>query len=759
MSDAGILSDIRVLELGSGIAAPLASMLLAEAGAEVVKVEPPGGDPTRERPGFSVWNRSKQSVVLDLANLDDQASLQTLLRGADVLVHDLPAAAARARGWDPASLAARHPALVVCGVPPYPAGHPDQDREGGDSRVLARLGLMDEQQGHRPGPIFVRIPLGSFCGAWLAAAGVVARLIARGRTGHAGSASTSLLQGALVPMTMHWARAGEPSPGFATGLPKAGVPTLFECKDGVWLHLMRPPENSPLMRRELEAIGEARVAELDAAGPQMPLAPHFGANIEAFLKHDSAVWLEDLWANDVPVQPAVSLGEIYFDEQAISNDYVVTVEDPELGKVRQPGHAYTTEPPARIKGPAPRLGAQTTAILGKRRVRKRFEPSGDPTAAPLAGMRVLDLGNFLAGPLAPMLLSDLGADVIKLEATTGDMMRPTARVFDGCQRGKRGIALDLKNAKARPILEKLVAASDVVHHNLRMPAALRLGLGYDDLRAIRPDLVYCHVSSYGPRGPRKDWPGFDQLFQAQSGWEYEGAGSGNPPMWHRFGMMDHQCALASLFATLLGVRERDRTGEGQFVSASLLGASILSVSETVVLPDGSLAPFERLDADQMGVSESHRLFACRDGWILVEAPDSAAIVGALGVDTASSQTSDVEGGRVAAIERAFAARSADDALAALGRVKIPAEPVRLDQLNSFLESEENRELGLSVRYPHASYGWTEQIGSLWQMAPARLAIERAAPALGQHSREILAEIGLAEGEIEALIADGVAIAR
>lgn len=746
MPDPGILHDIRVLECASGIAAPLAAMHLAEAGADVVKIEPPGGDPTRAQPGFAVWNRSKRSALLALDDAADAAAFDRLLASADVLIHDLPAARARARGWDAATLAARQPGLIVCGVPPYPVGHVDEDRVGNDTLVFARLGLMDEQRGHRPGPIFLRMPFASFGAAWLAACGVVARLIARDGTGRAGAAGTSLLQGALVPMTMHWARAESPDDAFAMGLPKDAVPSLFECEDGVWLHLMRPPENGALMRRELEGMGEDRVAELRASAGAVGLAPNYGANVEAFRHHPSATWLEDLWAHDVPVQAAVPLGEIYFDEQAGANDYVVEVEDPLLGKTRQPGHPYTTVPPARIAGPAPALGEHTEAVLAEDRVRPSFEPSGSAKAPPLAGLRVLDFGNFLAGPMAPMLLADLGADVVKVEATTGDQMRYVARVFEGCQRGKRGVALDLKDERARSVLERLVAGADVVHHNLRMPAATRLGLDYDTLSAIRPDLVYCHVSSYGPRGPRADWPGFDQLFQAQAGWEIAGAGLGNPPMWHRFGMMDHQCALASLFATLLGVRERGRTGKGQFASSSLLGASILTVSETVVFPDGCLAPFDRLDSAQTGVSERHRIYECRDGWVAVVAEDAGALRMGLGLVAGDE------------IQPAFAALDAETALGVLADAGIPSEPVRLDQREAFLGDARNREIGLAVRYPHAAYGWIEQIGGLWQMGELRLPIERSAPGLGQHTREILTEAGLAEADVEVLIGAGVVVA-
>src|SRR5690606_22775806 len=199
-------------------------------------------------------------------------------------------------------------------------------------------------------------------------------------------------------------------------------------------------------------------------------------------------------------------------------------------------------------------------------------------------------------------MADLGADVIKVEPPKGETMRPLAEgAFIGCQRNKRGLALELKQPAAAEIVRRLVGQADIVHHNMRMPAALKLGLDYATLNAIRPDLVYCHVSTYGPEGVRKDWPGMDQMAQAMTGWEKAGAGEGNPPHWHRFGFMDHLAAMASLFATLLALYRRDLTGEGQAVAASLLGAGVLSAGE-VIEAEGVLTPLETLHGEQTGVS-------------------------------------------------------------------------------------------------------------------------------------------------------------
>jgi len=366
---------------------------------------------------------------------------------------------------------------------------------------------------------------------------------------------------------------------------------------------------------------------------------------------------------------------------------------------------------------------------------------GAATQHPLDGLKVLDFGNFLAGPLGPMLLADLGADVVKVEAVTGDPMRWADWPFAGCQRGKRAVALDIKSPASRPALEALLRWADVVHHNLRMPAARRLGLDAKAVRAVNPDVVFCHVSSYGPTGPRADWPGYDQLFQSSCGWEVMGAGEGNPPMWHRFGFMDHLCALSSVAGTLMALYQRDITGRATDVAASLLGAGVLTNSETYRRADGTLAEVPMLDHDQTMISAGERIVELADGWIAVAAtaPEQLAELARVLADASTRSTADV--------------------LAALARAGVPSAMVRRAQKGAFFDDPAHRAAGLVAEYAHGEWGRLEQPGAMWHFGDQQVKLDRSPPLLGQHTVEVLLEVGLPRDQVDELIRDGVAVAR
>lgn len=709
-----VLNGFKVLDLGNGQAVSTAALLLAQSGAKVIRLD--RGDGRLNPVQDALWNRCKHREAFS------PARLAALLGQVDAVIHDILPADTAALGIDAATLSARYPALIHVAVGGWPAGHPNENRPVSDALVLAEAGLLDEQPAiNRDGPVWLRFPLGSALTGYLAAIAVVARLYARRRTGRGGAVFTSLLQGALIPTAMLWHHADRPSPALKMGFPKDAGATLFECGDGHWIHTMGQPIICPQLAQALAELDPARRAELNRKYDHVPFKYiEDRGSIDAIFKtRPRDAWLEDLWAADVPAQPALKMGELYFDEQALANGYVVEVEDAVLGRTRQPG------PPMQVADGD--VGVEAAARVARQAI-----------TSPLEGLKVLDFGNFLAGPLAPQLLADMGADVIKVEATGGDPLRRADWAFNGCQRNKRDIALALKHPDARAVLEKLIGWADVVHHNQRMPAAVKLGFGWDAVHAINPQAIYCHVSSYGAKGPRKDWPGYDQLFQASAGWELANAGRDNPPMWCRFGMMDHLCALASVLATLLGLVRRDATGRGEFVAAALLGASMASM-DTLVLPDGTLAPSDELDHAQLGTAPTQRLFQCADGWVAVDAPGRDAMPSGLG-------------------EQALMAMTQAAALEALAAEAIPAVAVTLDNGAAFLADPDNRAARLVASFEHRNYGRYDQVGLAWNFGDLATPLDRPPPLLGEHSDEILQELGFAEDTRAALYAAEVVTA-
>lgn len=719
------LAQLLVVDMGRGRAASQAALLLAQAGATVRKVDGVGTTAPVTAMGDQLWNRGKsRDSFADMSPHD----IEALLSDADILIHDCPPSIARTLAIDADTLVARFPRLIHVAIGAWPVGHPNDETPVDDALALAESGLLDEQPASgRDGPVWLRFPLGSALAAYLAASGALARLHARYRTGKGGPVFTSLVQGAMLPMMMYWMKAERPTRSVQFGMPKNSGATLFECSDGQWIHTMGAPQQGPTVRAALEAMtpeerdrNNAKYA--DAIVKYPGLGDDWGA-VEVIIKtRPMDYWLKEFWESDVPAQPVLPMGALYEDEQSIAAGYVETHNVAGTGEIRIPGAPFHIA--LGTAAAAPHL--QTT----------------DQLSCPLDGLRVLDLGNFLAGPLGPMLLGDLGADVVKLEATSGDPLRPVEWAFNGCQRSKRGIAVQLKDPRGRAVMERLVGWADVVHHNQRMPAAVKLGFDAESVHRINPAAIYCHVSSYGQTGPRKDWPGYDQLFQAASGWELEGAGQGNPPMWHRFGMMDHLGALASVVATLAALVARDRDGTGAKTAASLLGASIASI-DTFWMNGTPVAPDENLDGSQTGVSETRRLLRAADGWIAVSDPlrDANTLRALAGGD----------------IDLWASSLPVADLLAQLAGGSIPASRVMLDHRDTYLANVANRAAKLATTVSHPVYGAFDMLGTAWTFGDLDVAIDRAPPLLGEHSRAVLAEIGVPEAVRNALIADGIIV--
>jgi len=386
----------------------------------------------------------------------------------------------------------------------------------------------------------------------------------------------------------------------------------------------------------------------------------------------------------------------------------------------------------------------------------------------LEGVVVVDFGQYLAGPFGPMVLGDLGADVIKVEPITGDGMRMVNQPFFGCSRGKRDIALNIKHERGREVAMKLVARADIVHHNMTKGVAARLGIAYDDCKRVNPDVVYCNTYAYGLEGPLSHFGGLDPLFQAAAGLEHEAGPvhAGATPLYIRFGMTDTANAMLSVVACLSALYHQRRTGEGQELWTSLLdGAAMLS--SDALLAGGNPVSRPKLDADQCGIDALYRLYRTNDGWIQIAAVKHehwVALCHALGLpELADDRRFSDHAARAqhrqqleALLAPVFASRTAIVWSRALDDAGVPNE-VPLDTNGGELVyfDADNVALGLVAEYEHPIMGRMRQHGNLIDFSETPGHIAGPPPLLGEHTRDILAWLGYDDAAMDDLRSEGV----
>ena len=772
---ARVLEGLRVLDVSSGVAGPLTAMLLADRGATVVKVEPPGGDPMRSTSGQLVADRGKRSTVLDLADPADRERFLALADAADVLVESFAPGVTTRLGIDYAALAARNEGLVYCSITGYGTKGSWAARPGWDALVQARSGIQGEQPPlFREGPAFLHTPLPSYGACFLAASGLHAALHVRERTGRGQLVETSLMQGAFLWTTMIWTHGERPTPDLLTIFRYKDIgPTPTYGSADAWFH---PMPQGPMVAAAHIAWTDPDLDFRLTQGDHEQRMRREAAIQRLYDQRSAAEWLELLQASDVSAQLCLPPGEAFEHPQVINNRVVAAVDVAGVGPTRQLGYAYHLERDAEPtpSGP-PRLGDHNGASWPD--VPRPVPAGGEGAPAyALEGVRVLDYGVALAGPFGPMTLAELGADVIKIDNITPAVGTANSIVWAACQRGKRSIAIDLKSPKGQEISRRLIASADVLHYNMRTGVAERLGFGYEQAKVVNPGIIFCHTTGYGNTGPLATWPGVDQMGQAMSGieWEQGATFDGGHPQWSRFGFCDAATGLLSIIGVLQALYHRDRTGEGQFVESNILNAGMFCSSDVVEGPDGVLER-PHLDRLQTGFGPCYRLYETARGWLCVVAVTEEhwrALCATLGRPelAADARFSDAPARAAHAgelgglLEAVFRSKDASDWFSALDGAGVPCEVAYespSDERSSggsvppWFEDPEAIANGWVVTFDHPVWGRLVQPGRFFEFSetPGRHA---GPPALvGQHTREIMLDLGYHDAEIDALRADGV----
>jgi len=775
----------RILDLSErSPAAAIAGMVLADLGAEVIRVEPEGGDPVRALAGSQVWLRGQQSVTLGAAQLRD-GSWRALRDCADVIIDTAQPWTAKPGGL--LDGIDRHGPQILAVLTAYPRLADELEMAGSGANypvcgelIEAQYGMQNFQQGVRAdGPHFLGWPHAIYGAAWMLQIGILGALYERAHSGAGQTVTTSLLDGAAILSNARWLGGDKMGPVLLPGSRITTRPSnlrlivgLFECADGYWIQVHTGPRGA--FDRMLKVVGREDLIVANAgvhilATPLDPaVAQDLWGYLDRFFKtQPSSHWCDVLAQADVCCMPALKPGEALWLEQMEKNGLVDIAPDGQrmLGKLAK----YSRTPlELRREVPAPgqhnailQAGVQP-AVNGPARVNGAARgPSR--RIGPLDGILVLDFGAYMAGPFANRLFADLGARVIKVEEYGGDPMRgPQLGSFLGVQRGKESIAVDLKSDAGRQIALDLVRRADVVHHNLRAGAMERLGVGWEQLRAINPRLIFCHSSGYGNEGPWAKLPTFEPLHSALTGMLVRTGGDGNMPD-HYLTHMDYGCGLTSCTMVLAALLERERSGIGQYLEVPQTGAGLFSMSDVHGLRD-SLSETFPLDRDQRGHSPANALYRTADGWLVIACYSDREWTGvrrALGIEAAWPSFADARRER---FDRSTAAQTIAAALtqlptpSALRRLRAEDVPCTVPAPFSAAEvvSEPTmRARGVIVTEEHFAAGKVTEVGHTVRFSNANAWNLRPAPVTGQHSVAILREIGRDDAAITQLIASKV----
>ncbi|MBY0400792.1 CoA transferase [Myxococcota bacterium] len=787
---AGIADGLRIVEVGASVSVALAGMTLADAGAEIITLEPPGGSVLRGERAFAMWARGKQSEQVDLASAAGRARLDVLLAEADVLLLGLKAGSLERLALEPESIVAAFPRLVVACVTGFGRRGPFRGVPAWDGVVQARGGRMYEFSTMAGGerPVFAAAPVATYGAAMALVTGVFSALRERLRNGGCGQVVETSLVRALTSYDLGGWIPGGPAPLRLEDAPFLPY-SIARTQDGVWIQFAQngpalfsdflrvlglegeidygasmSPASDPAKKRDDRERIQARIGERSWAEWKARFAAERNLSAEPFLP------------------PGGALDHPQF--QAIGD--VVALPGPDGGATRQLGPVFDVPAfPLRPRGPAPKLGvgpAQFLTIDSEHPGSPLRDSRGESSASGpglLSGVIVIELGMWIALPYAATQLAELGARVIKLEPLEGDPMRGTGPFSYKLVQGKESLALDLKHPEAQEIVHRLVARADAVLHSYRPGVPERLGIDFETLRAIRPGIVHLYNGAYGSRGPKSDAPAFHVTGGAVAGGAWAQAGAGCPPSADRVpdaaerarisrrlelaneANPDFNSAVTAAAGAAAGLYHRERTGEAIAIETRMMLSNAMMMSADFV-DDGRAGPRREVDAGLHGLGPLYRLYPTAEGWVFLAAPrdrDFERLCRGMGLEgvardprfaTAAARRAN-EQALEEALGGAFAKRRAEALESLLTPMGVACVRADLGPCRRWLFAQDwARDEALVVESTGSEIGPYLRYGApVVNGRPARLG--GAWPA-GHDTRALLVELGYGDDEIASLFA-------
>jgi crotonobetainyl-CoA:carnitine CoA-transferase CaiB-like acyl-CoA transferase len=639
----GALDGIRVVDFGQYIAGPLAAVMLADQGADVVHVDPPGG-PRWTSPAEAFYNRGKRRIVLDLKQPDDRAIAQRLIRRADVVIENFRPGVMDRLGVGSADLTRDDPCLIYCSIPGFAADDPRAHMAAWEGVVSAAadiyhplreiFGPADDGSGgqSRAQPSFTAIPLASNFAGFHAATSIVMALIARQRTGLGQSIVVPLFDALFELFGVQGISVNSVYPAQSPS-PYGGG--RYPCADGRWVQFSTTNPQFWLWFADGAGLTDWSadgLLDIDRLETEPELRTELRRRLSALFRTRPALEWERI-ANQAgsPMSMIRSAAEWIQTEHARTWGTVIPVDDPVLGPTWMPGlHVHLTDSP----------GAATARHLpdaDRANILAELEtPTEPPTTRaatssvrwPLENISILDLTQVVAGPCAGRILVEYGADVIKISnprardvpaefSTSGMAADPGNQQHEHLNRGKHTLRLDLQSEHGLRVFWKLVDQADVVMQNFPLGTAERYGIGFEQVHARKPDVVYFSLSAFGYTGPWGKFRGYEGNAQAVTGLMERFGGDG-PPLSQPFLLDDYGTGVRGAFAVALGVLHKLRTGRGQHIQTALVETASYHQAAFLLGYAGNVWDEPR-GQGALGFGPLQRLYRASDGWLFLGA--------------------------------------------------------------------------------------------------------------------------------------------